>query len=107
MACRKSGRSKYKPSYVFPLGDYGAWIFPSQNPTLSYGVTILGFLLCLLSMVFIVLGQKSVGEPGSPQVIRFKELEVKTNSVLMLVYRVGHSGCPTIGTAALPASDAL
>ena len=51
---------------------------------LSYGVTLLGFLLCLFSMVFIVLGKKTVGERGSPQVIKFKELEVRTNSVLML-----------------------
>jgi len=51
---------------------------------LSYGVTLLGFLLCLFSMAIIVFGKKSVGERGSPQVIRFKQLEVQTNSVLML-----------------------
>jgi hypothetical protein len=52
---------------------------------LSYGVTLLGFLLCLFSMLLIVIGEKSVGEPGSPQTIKFKDLEVKTNSVLMLL----------------------
>jgi len=52
--------------------------------TLSYGVTLLGFLLCVFSMAFIVFGKKSVGERGSPQVIKFKGLEVQTNSVLML-----------------------
>jgi hypothetical protein len=52
---------------------------------LSYGVTLLGFFLVVFSMVFVVLGKKSVGEEGSPQVIKFKEFEVKTNSVLMLL----------------------
>lgn len=52
---------------------------------LSYGVTVLGFLLCIFFMVLIVLGKKSVGEPGSPQVIKFKDLEFKTNSALMLL----------------------
>jgi hypothetical protein len=52
---------------------------------LSYCVTVLGFLLCVFFMVLIVLGKKSVGEPGSPQVIKFKDLEFKTNSALMLL----------------------
>jgi len=35
-------------------------------------------------MAFVVFGKKTVGERGTPQVIRFKDLEVRTNSVLML-----------------------
>ena len=88
---------------------------------LSYGVTLLGFLLCLFSMVFIVLGKKTVGERGSPQVIKFKELEVRTNSVLMLFivsvvvaalpllllhYRPVPSG-PPVSTAPLPEKHPL
>ena len=51
---------------------------------LSYGVTLLGFLLCLLSMVFMALGTKSVGERGY-QVITYKDFKLETNSVLMLL----------------------
>lgn len=54
-----------------------------QN-VLSYGVMILGFLLCAFSVLFMLLGRKIPGDQGTPQVIRFKALEVRTNSVLML-----------------------
>jgi hypothetical protein len=55
-----------------------------MDSILSYCITALGTLLCLFSMVFIFLGKKIAGGSGTPQVVNFKGLEVRTDAVVML-----------------------
>ncbi len=52
---------------------------------LSYVVTILGIVLCVFSMALIVAGKRLPGDKGKAQVIKFKQLEIRTNAVITLL----------------------
>lgn len=52
---------------------------------LSYAVTVLGFLLCCFSILFVLTGKRIAGDRGEPQILKYKDLEFRTNSVLTLL----------------------
>lgn len=52
---------------------------------LSYVVTIVGILLCLFSMIFIFVGKRIPGDKGEPQIIKYKDLELRTSSIITIL----------------------
>lgn len=52
---------------------------------LSYLVTVLGIALCAFSAGFMLRGKPIPGGGSSPQVIKYKNLEVRTNAIIMLM----------------------
>lgn len=52
---------------------------------LSYAVTLLGWLLCVFSAAFMLRGKPMPGDRGSPQVIKYKGLEVRTSAIILLL----------------------
>jgi len=52
---------------------------------LSYIITFLGVFLCAFSSVFIYLGRPIAGDSDKPQILRYKGLEVRTNSIIALL----------------------
>jgi Carboxypeptidase regulatory-like domain len=52
---------------------------------LTYLVTLLGVVLCILSFAVIFRGQRVPGDEGNPQELEFKGLKVKTNVVVSLL----------------------
>ena len=53
-----------------------------MNDYIVYSVTALGILLSLFWMFFIFRGKSIAGTDNKPQTIRYRSLEVRTNSVL-------------------------
>jgi hypothetical protein len=52
---------------------------------LSYIVTVLGIALCAFSAAFMLRGKAIPGSGSSPQVIKYKDFEVRTNAIIMLM----------------------
>jgi len=52
---------------------------------LSVGVFILGVALCAFFMVFLIRGQRIPGDQGDRQVIKYKDLELGVNSIMLLL----------------------
>jgi hypothetical protein len=52
---------------------------------LSYLVTVLGIALCAFSAAFMLRGKAIPGSDNTPQVIKYKDFEVRTNSIIMLM----------------------
>lgn len=57
----------------------------SHQIILSYIITFLGLSLCGFSTVFIYLGRKISGDSGEPQILKYKGVEVRTNSIITLL----------------------
>jgi hypothetical protein len=52
---------------------------------LSIGVFFLGVALCTFFMFFLVRGKRIPGDRGDHQVIRYKDLELGVNSIMLLL----------------------
>ena len=52
---------------------------------LSIGVFFLGVALCTFFMIFLLRGKPMPGDHGARQVIRYKEVELQTNSIMLLL----------------------
>ena len=57
----------------------------SHQIIISYIVTFLGLSLCVFSTVFIYLGRRISGDSGEPQILKYKGVEVRTNSIVTLL----------------------
>jgi hypothetical protein len=64
---------------------------------LSYIVTVVGILLCVFFVIFIFAGKRLAGDKGGPQIIKYKGLELQTNSIItMLLVSVAVTVLPLI-----------
>jgi hypothetical protein len=52
---------------------------------LSVGVFTLGVALCGFFMVFLLRGKRIAGDRGDHQLIKYKDLELRTNSIMLLL----------------------
>lgn len=52
---------------------------------LSVGVFFLGVALCTFFMIFLVRGKPMPGDRGEGQVVKYKDLELRTNSIMLLL----------------------
>lgn len=53
--------------------------------TLSIAVTIIGFFLCMFFVIFMLRGSRIPGDKGGHQVIKYKGLELRTNSIITIL----------------------
>jgi hypothetical protein len=52
---------------------------------LSVGVFALGATLCTFFMVFLLRGKPIPGDTGNRQVVKYKDLELRTNSIMLIL----------------------
>jgi len=52
---------------------------------LSMGVFFLGVVLCAFFMIFLVRGKRIPGDAGERQVVKYKDLELGVNSIMLLL----------------------
>jgi hypothetical protein len=52
---------------------------------LSIGVFALGAALCAFFMVFLLRGKPIAGDKGDRQIVKYKALELQTNSIMLLL----------------------
>jgi hypothetical protein len=52
---------------------------------LSIGVFALGAVLCAFFMVFLLRGKPIAGSKGDRQIVKYKALELQTNSIMLLL----------------------
>jgi hypothetical protein len=52
---------------------------------LAFAITAIGVVLCLFFMVFMFWGSKIPGDNGKPQIIKYKGVELQTNSIVMVL----------------------
>jgi hypothetical protein len=52
---------------------------------LSIGVFCLGAALCVFFMVFLLRGQPIAGDTGDRQIVKYKDLELQTNSIMLVL----------------------
>jgi hypothetical protein len=52
---------------------------------LSIGVFFLGVALCTFFMIFLLRGKPMPGDRGDGQVVKYKDLELRTNSIMLLL----------------------
>ena len=52
---------------------------------LSIGVFCLGTALCGFFMVFLLRGQRIAGDTGERQIVKYKDLELQTNSIMLVL----------------------
>jgi hypothetical protein len=52
---------------------------------LSIGVFCLGAALCAFFMVFLVRGQPIAGDTGERQIVKYKDLELQTTSIVLVL----------------------
>jgi hypothetical protein len=52
---------------------------------LSFGVFCVGAMLCAFFMVFLLRGQPIAGDTGDRQIVKYRDLELQTNSIILVL----------------------
>jgi hypothetical protein len=57
----------------------------TTNDVLAIIVTLVGSTLCFIFMLFLFRGKRIPGDSGKPSVIKYKDLELTTNTLIMVL----------------------